>query len=134
MFLTLLQVFHGIIYLEMVDQSPEVEVDVYNSGKLYLSAVFRVIEEGISKSLFVELSLQYNKFMVGVVYLPRGDMSAFGRMRSDMFVRYSNIVITEELTCDLFHLRKVFNLHYIIVYRLISIFSNNPFHLSITLS
>lgn len=78
-------------------------------SKLHHRAIVRVVDEGICQSLFVELNLQSNKFLVGLVYLCRGDMPAFVRMHSELLAIYLNIVITRDFICDLFHPGKVFS-------------------------
>lgn len=58
------------------------------------------MEERIFESVFVELRVQNNKLLVGVVHLSRGGMSE--RIHSDFLAMCHNIAINEDFNWDLF--------------------------------
>lgn len=80
-------------------------VGIYISNKIKFKVVFKVMKSGC-ESLFLELLLSGKKVLVGVVYLPSGQLSKFERYHRDLFSKYSNIVVIGDFNCNLFNATK----------------------------
>lgn len=76
-------------------------VGIYISKKLKYKFIFKVLVTGC-ESLFVELNFGNVKLLLGVVYLPKGDLATFERHHRDLFLRYSNIIVIGDFNCNLF--------------------------------
>lgn len=68
---------------------------------VFVGKLYRVVE-----SLFVEIMVGGRKILVGVVYLPNGDVDEFEEHLSDLVVRYSNVVIMGDFNNNLFDMNK----------------------------
>lgn len=61
---------------------------------------------GVSEFIFCEMVVNDITLLVGVVYLPHGDILAMEEHISDIVVRYTNVVIMGDFNNNLFHLGK----------------------------
>ncbi|KAI8124827.1 putative RNA-directed DNA polymerase from transposon BS [Lucilia cuprina] len=77
-------------------------VCLYLSDKLHYKEVFRSEHYGICESLFVEVFGE-TPALIGVVYLPNGNINEFERLHSDLFDRFSNIIVMGDFNCNLFN-------------------------------
>lgn len=58
------------------------------------------------ESLFLELCFGNVNILIGVVYLPRGDLDTFEQLHRDLFVKHSSIVIVGDFNSNLFNTAK----------------------------
>lgn len=77
-------------------------VCLYISNKLRYKTIFLGKQYGVCESLFVEIFGNGVSVIVGVVYLPNGDVDTFESLHSDLFDRYSNIVVMGDFNYNLF--------------------------------
>ena len=61
-------------------------------------------------SVFVEFLPNSTKYLVGVVYLPKGNVQAFEELHSDLLLQYPNIIIMDDFNYNLFHFHTSLNL------------------------
>lgn len=77
-------------------------VCIYLSRKLRYKVVFRSEEYGVCESLFIEV-FGDTTFLVGVVYLPNGNVNLFENLHSDLFDKYSDIIVMGDFNTNLFN-------------------------------
>lgn len=77
-------------------------VCLYISSKLRYRVVYHGMQYGVCESLFVEVFGRGTSVIVGVVYLPTGCVDAFEDLHSNLFDRYSNIVVMGDFNYNLF--------------------------------
>lgn len=58
------------------------------------------------ESLFIELILNEVKLLLGVVYLPTGDLDDFESCHKDLFSRYAGVVVLGDFNCNLFNISR----------------------------
>ena len=71
--------------------------DRFKFRTVFLSEVGDVCE-----ALFIEISVQDTKLLIGVCYLPDGDLGAFENSVGDLLVRYTNIIVVGDFNKNLF--------------------------------
>lgn len=81
-------------------------VGIYVSKKLNYKTVFRSLDFGVCESLFLEINSGSSKTLVGVVYLPHGNLEVFEDIHSDILATYSDIIIVGDFNCNLFNIAK----------------------------
>lgn len=47
-----------------------------------------------------------DRFLFGVVYLPHGNVDVFENIHSELFSRYTNIIVMGDYNCNLFDINK----------------------------
>lgn len=77
-------------------------VCLYISKSLRYRVLFRGNRYGVCESLFVEIFGSGPSVIVGVVYLPNGCVDTFEDLHSDLFDRFSNIIIMGDFNYNLF--------------------------------
>lgn len=77
-------------------------VGLYVSNSLKCRKVFHSKDFGIFESIFIEINGSESKWLLGVVYLPHGDINVMEDRLSDLLVKYENIVIMGDFNLNLF--------------------------------
>lgn len=87
-------------------------VGLYISDKIKFRVVLRDIKYSINRRnnqpyvsaeiLFIEINISGRKILVGVVYLPRGNLSIFEKSVSDILIKYSDILICGDFNNNMF--------------------------------
>lgn len=107
-------------------------VCLYIANNLSYKIVFRGKNYGQCESLFVEVFGNGGSILVGVVYLPNGCVDTFENLHSDLFDRFSNIVVMGDFNYNLFDPVKSINLRSLVSRCGLSVVHNNlPTHLSL---
>lgn len=68
--------------------------------------VYRSENYGVSEAIFAEVHIQGRKLLIGVNYLPKGDLQAFEDSVGDILDRYRDICIMGDFNMDMFCYRK----------------------------
>ncbi|XP_037815951.1 uncharacterized protein LOC119612237 [Lucilia sericata] len=89
-------------------------VCLYISNKLRYRILFRAEQYGVCESLFVEVFGNGTSVIVGVVYLPGGDINAFESIHNNLFDQYNNIIVMGDFNHNLFDIVKSRNLRSLI--------------------
>lgn len=76
-------------------------VAIYISKRIKFRLVHKLLIAEC-ESLFVECDVGGVKLLLGVVYLPNGNLVAFERRHGDLFSKYSNIIVTGDFNYNLF--------------------------------
>lgn len=84
-------------------------VALFVSNNINYNVVYRGQNYGSVECLFIELLSGGEKMIVGVVYLPHGDFSAFEHEISHLLARYSSILIMGDFNNNLFDISKANN-------------------------
>lgn len=79
-------------------------VGFYVSNKFKSRVVFKSTDFGIFESIFIEISCSRSKWLLGVVYLPHGDIGVMEDRLGDLLVRYQDIVIMGDFNLSLFNI------------------------------
>lgn len=77
-------------------------VCLYISEKLRYRIIFRGKQYHRCESLFVEVFGNRVSAVVGIVYLPNGDINEFEELHGELFDRFSNIITMGDFNCNLF--------------------------------
>lgn len=77
-------------------------VALYISNKLKYKYVFKISDSNACESLFVELYFGNATLLLGVVYLRNGDLVSFENYHRNLFVKYTNIIISGDFNCNMF--------------------------------
>lgn len=77
-------------------------VGVFISNGLHYKPVFK-ISVSHCESLFLELCFGGTKLLLGVVYLPSGNLDEFENFHSELFSSYENVVVLGDFNCNLFN-------------------------------
>lgn len=72
--------------------------------------VFSSDNYGICESLFVEIFCESGTILVGVTYLPHGDIDVIENVLGDLFMQYNNIVLMGDFNNNLFDHTKAHNI------------------------
>lgn len=75
---------------------------LYISNKLRFKVVFKVSDSNLCESLFVELYFGSVKILLGVVYLPSGNIVSFEKEHRNLLLKYSNIIVVGDFNYNLF--------------------------------
>ncbi|XP_046801036.1 uncharacterized protein LOC124418504 [Lucilia cuprina] len=81
-------------------------VGIYISSKIRYKQVFKISDVGVCESLFVELCFNDSVFLIGVVYLPHGDIGSFESFHHNLFSSYLNIIVVGDFNCNMFDIAK----------------------------
>lgn len=81
-------------------------VCLYILRNLRHRVIFRGMQYGVCESLFVEIFGVESSFILGIVYLPTGAIDVFEDMHSDIFDKFSNIVVMGDFNYNLFDANK----------------------------
>lgn len=81
-------------------------VGIFVSKKLKFKSIFRTCVAELCESLFIELYFDSIKILLGVVYLPNGNLSGFEERHRNIFLKYSNVIVCGDFNCNLFNSSK----------------------------
>lgn len=95
---------YNLVRNDRPDEDRAGGVCLYLSDKLRYKTVFRSERYKVCESLFVEVFGNGVSAVVGVVYLPNGDIDTFEDLHGDLFDRFSNIIIMGDFNCNLFNI------------------------------
>lgn len=81
-------------------------VGLFISNSLRYNLVLKISDPGRCESLFVQLKNDNTRVLLGVVYLPNGNIYEFEESHSDLLMRYSDVVVVGDFNCNLFDVCK----------------------------
>lgn len=76
-------------------------VALYISDSYKSRIIHKVSEPGVCEALFVQVNSSTFSFVVGVVYLPRGNLNAAEPHISDITSRFNDVVLVGDFNCDI---------------------------------
>lgn len=94
---------YNLVRNDRPDEDRAGGVCLYISEKLRYRVLFHSDRYRACESLFVEVFGNGASAVVGVVYLPNGDIDLFEELHRDLFDRFSNIVVMGDFNCNLFN-------------------------------
>ena len=88
-------------------------VGLYISKHLKYKIVFESSNEGVCEALFIEVTHQKERILVGVVYLPYGDIRSLESTLSNIVLRYDKTIIMGDFNNNMFDSRKSLSMYHI---------------------
>lgn len=78
-------------------------VCIYVSKKLKSKVVHKINDDGVCEAVFVEVLIKNSqKVLIGVIYLPRGNISLVDDLIGDLSSQYSNVIFMGDFNINLF--------------------------------
>lgn len=93
-------------------------VALYVSKNLPYNIVHKGSNYGVAESLFIEIVVDSDRILVGVVYAPHGNVDALECDIADLLVRYSKVIIMGDFNSNLFDTSCSFNVRGISMQRI----------------